>query len=87
MATTTGQSSKTSGGGYIESRITYTVSNNVATITSQLIDTILFTFIAFLGIYSLKTVSMLCITTYCIKVVLAFCETPFLYSAKKIKND
>ncbi len=33
MATTTGQSSKTSGGGYIESRITYTVSNNVATIT------------------------------------------------------
>ena len=33
MATTTGQSSKTSGGGYIESRLTYTVSNNVATIT------------------------------------------------------
>lgn len=33
MATKTGQSSKTSGGGYIESRITYTVSNNVATIT------------------------------------------------------
>ena len=32
MATVTGQSSKTSGGGYIESRITYEVSNNVATI-------------------------------------------------------
>ena len=32
MATTTGQSSKTSGGGYIESRITYEVSNNVTTI-------------------------------------------------------
>ena len=33
MATKTGQSDKTSGGGYIESRITYEVSNNVATIT------------------------------------------------------
>ena len=33
MATVTGQSSKTSGGGYIESRITYTVSDNIATIT------------------------------------------------------
>lgn len=32
MATKTGQSDKTSGGGYIESRITYTVSDNVATI-------------------------------------------------------
>lgn len=32
MATVTGQSSKTSGGGYIESRITYEVSDNVATI-------------------------------------------------------
>lgn len=63
------------------------VRNNVATITSQLIDTILFTFIAFLGVFSLKTVITLCITTYLIKVVLAFCETPFLYASKKINND
>lgn len=63
------------------------VRNNVATVTSQLIDTILFTFIAFLGVFSLKTVITLCLTTYLIKVILAFCETPFLYVAKKIDND
>ncbi len=63
------------------------VRNNVATITSQLIDTVLFTFIAFLGVFSLKTVITLCITTYLIKVILAFCETPFLYASKKIDND
>lgn len=63
------------------------VRNNVATISSQLIDTILFTFIAFSGVFPLKTVGMLCFTTYTIKVILAFCETPFLYVAKKILND
>ncbi len=63
------------------------VRNNVATVTSQLIDTVLFTFIAFLGVFSLKTVVVLCLTTYLIKVIIAFGEIPFLYLAKKIDND
>lgn len=63
------------------------IRNNVATVTSQLIDTVLFTFIAFWGVFSFKTVIILCLTTYSIKVLLAFCEIPFLYLSKKINSD
>lgn len=61
--------------------------NNVATMTSQFVDTILFTLIAFLGVFSIKTVIELCITTYLVKILIAVCDTPFLYLAKYINKD
>lgn len=61
--------------------------NNMATIISQFIDTIIFTFIAFFGIFELKTVIALCITTFLVKVLIALCDTPFLYLAKHINNN
>lgn len=63
------------------------VRNNAATMTSQLIDTILFTFIAFFGVFPLSIVLKLCFTTYVLKLIIAVCDTPFLYLAKRINND
>lgn len=63
------------------------IRNNAATMTCQLVDTILFTCIAFLGVFPLKTVAELCITTYLVKVLIAACDTPFLYLATYIRKD
>lgn len=63
------------------------VRNNAATMTSQLVDTILFTFIAFFGVFPLSIVIKLCFTTYVLKLIIAVCDTPFLYLAKRINND
>lgn len=63
--------------------------NNGATMTSQLADTVLFTFIAFFGVFSINVVLKLCLTTYILKLIIALCDTPFLYLAKymEIKNN
>jgi len=61
--------------------------NNVATMTSQFFDTIIFTFIAFYGVFSLQTVIELCITTYLLKMLIAVLDTPFLYLARLIKQN
>lgn len=58
--------------------------NNAATMISQLFDTLLFTCIAFVGVFSKEIVIQLCITTYLLKVLIALLDTPFLYLAKKI---
>ena len=63
------------------------VRNNTATMTSQLVDTTLFTFIAFFGVFPLSIVLKLCFTTYVLKLIIAVCDTPFLYLAKRINND
>ena len=59
--------------------------NNAATMISQLIDSFLFTCIAFMGIFSAEILIQLCITTYTLKFVISILDTPFLYLAKRIK--
>jgi uncharacterized integral membrane protein (TIGR00697 family) len=63
--------------------------NNVATIVSQLIDTIIFVLIAFIFIYESNILFEIFITTLLFKVIVAVLDTPFLYIANKIKpvND
>lgn len=56
--------------------------NNLATIASQLIDTIIFTFGAYLGIYSFEIMYEIIITALVIKFIVAVLDTPFLYFAK-----
>lgn len=60
--------------------------NNVATMTSQLFDTLIFTSISFWGIFSPLIVWELCITTYLLKILIAICDTPFLYIANCINS-
>jgi len=58
--------------------------NNASTWTSQLVDSIIFSTIAFAGVYPLFE---LIAFTYIIKVLIATIDTPFIYLSKKIKPE
>ncbi len=60
---------------------------NLSTITSQLIDNTIFTLIAFVGIFSWSIIGQIFLTSMILKVIVAACDTPFLYLARKIKNS
>src|SRR3989338_98458 len=68
--------------------------NNAATMISQLVDNVVFTFIAFVGLFGLfgwqqlfgwPIVWSIFWTSYAMKWVVAVCDTPFVYWAKKIR--
>lgn len=60
------------------------VRNNGSTIVSQLIDTCIFVPLAFIGQLPMEVIMDIFITTYIIKVMVAFLDTPFVYLIKKI---
>ena len=60
--------------------------NNSSTIISQLIDNIVFTLIAFVGVFSWEIIGQIFLTSMIMKVIVAVCDTPFIYWARKIKN-
>jgi len=59
--------------------------NNGSTLTSQAIDTVIFMFIAFWGVYPVPVFFSILVTTYLFKAVVALLDTPFMYWARKIK--
>lgn len=59
--------------------------NNGSTLISQLIDTVIFTFLAFFGTYPTNVFVSILVTTYLFKAVVALVDTPFIYIARKIK--
>lgn len=61
------------------------IRNNGSTIISQLIDTSIFVPIAFLGEWPIDVVISIFITSYLIKIIVAFIDTPFVYLIKRIK--
>jgi hypothetical protein len=58
--------------------------NNFSTITSQFIDTIIFTLIAFIGIFSWSIILQIFITSMIMKIVVSFFDTPFIYWARSL---
>lgn len=58
--------------------------NNASTMVSQLIDTLIFTFIAFWGLLPTNEFMQILVSTYVLKWIVAFVDTPFLYIAKKL---
>ena len=58
--------------------------NNGSTLTSQAIDTIIFTTLAFWGVYPTNVFLSILITTYLFKAVVALLDTPFMYLARQI---
>ena len=58
--------------------------NNLSTLTSQMIDTVIFTFIAFWGVYPNGVFLSILLTTYLFKAVVALLDTPFMYLSRKI---
>jgi uncharacterized integral membrane protein (TIGR00697 family) len=63
------------------------VRNNVSTILSQGVDTLIFVTIAFLFVYEAPILLQIYASTFILKVIIALIDTPFLYIAKKIKPN
>lgn len=62
------------------------IRNNLSTMVSQLIDSAVFTIIAFAGLESKAMMFEIFMTTYILKFVVAAADTPFLYIAAHIKK-
>ena len=61
------------------------IRNNGSTLISQLLDTLIFTSIAFFGVFSFGVWIQIFFTTYILKFIVSVLDTPFGYIAKKIK--
>jgi len=60
--------------------------NNVSTMISQLIDSIVFTLIAFAGVFEFAVLIEILLTTYLFKWIVAAADTPFIYLARSWKD-
>ena len=58
--------------------------NNVSTILCNCLENFGFIALAFTGIYDVKTILSIAISTSIIEMIIAVCDTPFLYIAKAI---
>lgn len=63
------------------------IRNNGSTMVSQLLDTLVFTSIAFLGEYPMDVWFEIFITTYLLKWVISLMDTPFGYIAKRFPKN
>lgn len=59
--------------------------NNFSTLTSQAVDTVIFTTLAFWGTYPTPVFFSIMLTTYFFKAIVALLDTPFIYAARKIR--
>ena len=59
--------------------------NNVSTIISNCLENYFFVFFAFVGIYDYSTILSIATTTSILEIIIAICDTPFMYIAKKLK--
>ncbi|MDE5654824.1 MAG: queuosine precursor transporter [Clostridia bacterium] len=60
--------------------------NNGSTLVSQILNTFLFTIIAFVGTYDFKTLMSIFGSSYVIYIVTTLLDTPVLYLARKISD-
>lgn len=58
--------------------------NNLSTMVSQLIDTLVFCTIAFLGVLAKEHFLQVMVTTYVMKLVVAAFDTPFMYLGRRM---
>lgn len=63
------------------------IRNNFSTIISQLIDTLIFVSITYIGILPLDIVLSIGISMYVLKFITSLFDTPFMYIANKIKTN
>ena len=62
------------------------IRNNGSTLISQLFNTLLYNFLAFYGIYSMKTLWSIIISCYLIFVVTSILDTPVVYLCRRIHD-
>ena len=58
---------------------TFWLQSNLSNLWSQAIDTLIFMFVAFLGIYSIKTILLISLPWWLYKVAMGFIYTPLSY--------
>ena len=58
--------------------------NNVSTIICNCLENYFFVFLAFLGITSISVILSIATTKTVIEIIVALCDTPYLYISKKI---
>lgn len=63
------------------------IRNNVSTIICNCLENFGFTFLAFAGVYTVKDMLIIACSTSIIEILIAICDTPFLYLAKKQNNN
>ncbi len=56
--------------------------NIASTTVSQLLDSVIFTLVAFLGVFHGRVLLEIVVTTYLLKLVVAVADTPFVYLAR-----
>ncbi len=61
--------------------------NNGSTLISQLINTVLFTLLAFYGTYDFSTLLSIMLSSYLVFFVTSLIDTPIVYLARKMKNS
>lgn len=61
--------------------------NNGSTLVSQLLNTVLYTFGAFWGMYELPVLINIAMASYVIFIVTSLADTPFVYLARKISES
>ena len=59
--------------------------NNVSTILCNCLENYFFNTLAFIGIFSIPVIISIATTTTIIEIVIALCDTPFIYLSKKLK--
>ena len=60
--------------------------NNVSTILCNCVENYFFNTFAFIGIFPIPVILSIATTTTIIEIVIALCDTPFLYISKKLGN-
>lgn len=60
--------------------------NNASTMVSQAIDSLVFTLIAFAGVFEFSVLIEILLTTYLFKWIVAAADTPFIYIAGRWKD-
>ncbi|MBQ8598885.1 MAG: queuosine precursor transporter [Oscillospiraceae bacterium] len=59
--------------------------NNAATLLSQMLNTVLYSFGAFGGLYDMDTLLSICLASYGIFIVTSLADTPFIYWAREMR--
>lgn len=62
------------------------LSNNISTIVCQILDTVIFTIITYIGTINVSSIIEIMLSMYIFKVIVALLDTPFMYLAAKIKK-
>ncbi|WP_066900806.1 queuosine precursor transporter [Streptobacillus notomytis] len=62
------------------------IRNNLSTLLSQVLDNLIFNFVAFYGVFPISLILTITFSTYFLKIITSALDTPFVYIATYWKN-